>query len=82
LVALNPEQAKSKAEAHQLLDAQFKANEEVLRTEKQYIDYQIKNSSGAIREEWKYRLAQWRLKKTRAKQDRAAQEARLKEEWR
>jgi hypothetical protein len=81
-VALNPEQAKSKAEAHQLLNAQSKANEEVLRTEKRYIDYQIKNSSGAAREQWKYQLAQWRLKKTRAKQDRAAQEARLKEEWR
>jgi hypothetical protein len=80
--AINPEQAKNKAEAHQLLNAQLKANDEVLRTEKQYIDYQIKNSSGAVREEWKYRLAEWRLKKTRAKQDRAAQEARLKEEWR
>ena len=80
--ALNPEQAKSKAEAHQLLNAQSKANEEALRTEKQYIDYQIKNSSGDTREQWKYRLAQWRLKKTRAKQDRAAEEARLKEEWR
>jgi hypothetical protein len=80
--ALNPEQAKSKAEAHQLLNAQSKANEEALRTEKRYIDYQIKNSSGDAREQWKYRLAQWRLKKTRAKQDRAAEEARLKEEWR
>jgi hypothetical protein len=80
--ALNPEQAKSKAEAHQLLNAQSKANEEALRTEKRYIDYQIKNSSGDTREQWKYRLAQWRLKKTRAKQDRAAEEARLKEEWR
>lgn len=80
--ALDPEHAKSKAEAHQLLNAQSKANEEALRTERQYIDYQIKNSSGAAREQWKYRLAQWRLKKTRAKQDRASEEARLKEEWR
>jgi hypothetical protein len=81
-VALNPEQAKSKAEAYQLLGSQLKAKEEVLKTEKQYIDYQIKNSSGAIREQWKYRLAQWRLKKSRAEQDRADSEAKLKEEWR
>ena len=80
-ITLNPEQAKSKAEAYQLLGTQLKAKEEVLKTEKQYIDYQIKNSSGAIREQWKYRLAQWRLKKARAEQDRAASEARLKEEW-
>lgn len=81
-VALNPEQATSKKEAHQLLNAQLKAKEEVLRTEKQYIDYQIKNSAGAAREQWKYRLAEWRLKKKRTEQDHAAEEERLKEEWR
>ena len=80
--SLDPEQAKSKAEAHQLLNAQSKANEEALRTEKRYIDYQIKNSSGAVREQWKYQLAQWRLKKQRAEKDRAAEKARVKEEWR
>ena len=80
--SLQPEQATSKKEAHQLLDSQFKATEEALRTEKQYIDYQIKNSAGADREQWKYRLAEWRLKKKRAAQDRAAQEAILKQEWR
>jgi hypothetical protein len=80
-VALKPELAKSRAEAYQLLGSQLKAKEEVLKTEKQYIGYQIKNSSGAIREQWKYRLAQWRLKKARVEQDRADKEARLKEEW-
>ena len=78
----NPEQANSKKEAHQLLDSLLKAKEEALKAEKLSIDYQIKNSSGAIREQWKYRLAQWRVKKARAEQDRAAREARLKEEWR
>jgi hypothetical protein len=81
-VALNPEQANSKKEAYQLLDSLLKAKEEALKAEKRSIDYQIKNSSGAIREQWKYRLAQWRVKKARAEQDRAAREARLKEEWR
>ena len=80
-VALKPEEAKTKKEAFQLLDAQLKAKEDVLNAEKLSIDYQIKNSSGAIREQWKYRLAQWRLKKAWAEQDRAAREARIKEEW-
>jgi hypothetical protein len=80
-VALQPDQAKSKKEAYQLLDSELKAKEDALKAEKLSIDYQIKNSSGAIREQWKYRLAQWRLKKARVEQDRAASEARLKEEW-
>lgn len=75
------EQPKSKKEAFQLLDSLLKAKEEELSLEKQSIEYQIKISSGATREQWKYRLAQWRLKKTRADQDRAAEEARLKEQW-
>jgi hypothetical protein len=76
-----PEQAKSKKEAFQILDSELKAKEEALTLEKQSIDYQIKNSSGSIREQWKYRLARWRLKKARVEQDRAVQEARLNEEW-
>jgi hypothetical protein len=63
------------------LDSELKAKEEALTLEKQSIDYQIKNSSGSIREQWKYRLARWRLKKARVEQDRAVQEARLNEEW-
>jgi hypothetical protein len=76
-----PEQAKSKKEAFQLLDSRLKAKEEALSLERQSIEYQIKHSSGAIREQWKYRLAEWRLKKARADQDRAAEEAKLKEQW-
>jgi hypothetical protein len=77
-----PEQAKSKKEAFQLLDSRVKAKEEALNLERKSIEYQIKNSSGAIREQWKYRLAEWRLKKAGADQDRAAEEAKLKEQWR
>jgi hypothetical protein len=76
-----PEQARSKKEAFQLLDSELKAKEEALNLEKQSIEYQIKNFSGSIREQWKYRLAQWRLKKARLEQDRAAEEAKLKEQW-
>ena len=75
------EQAKSKKEAFQLLDSELKAKEEALNLEKQSIESQIKNSSGSIREQWKYRLAQWRLKKAQAEQDRAAEEARFNEQW-
>jgi hypothetical protein len=77
-----PEQAKSKKEAFQILDSELKAKEEALTLEKQSIDYQIKNSSGSIREQWKYRLARWRLKKARVEQDRAVKESRLSEQWR
>ena len=76
-----PEPAKSKKEAFQVLDSHLKAKEEALSLEKQSIEYQIKNSSGSVREQWKYRLAQWRVKKARVEQDRAAEEARLNEEW-
>jgi hypothetical protein len=76
-----PEQAKSKKEAFEVLDSKLKAKEEALNLEKQSIEYQIKNSSGSVREQWKYRLAQWRAKKTRVEQDRAAEEARLNEQW-
>ena len=76
-----PEQAKSKKEAFEVLDSKLKAKEEALNLEKQSIEYQIKNSSGSVREQWKYRLAQWRLKKAREEQDRAAEVAKLKERW-
>jgi len=76
-----PEPAKSKKEAFQVLDSQLKAKEKALNLEKQSIEYQIKNSSGSVREQWKYRLAQWRVKKARMEQERAAEEARLNEQW-
>jgi PEGA domain len=76
-----PEPAKSKKEAFQVLDSHMKAKEEALNLEKQTIEYQIKNSSGSVREQWKYRLAQWRVKKARVEQDRAAEETRLNEQW-
>ena len=76
-----PEQAKSKKEAFEVLDSKLKAKEEALNLEKQSIEYQIKNSSGSVREQWKYRLAQWRLKRARVEQDRAAEQARLNEQW-
>jgi PEGA domain len=57
-----PEPAKAKA----LLETERKAKESALAAEKQRIEYEIKNSTGATREQWKYKLALWRLKKEQA----------------
>lgn len=43
-----------------------------LEAEKQRIDSQIASSSGAIREQWKYKLAVWRVKKEQAEQKLAS----------
>jgi hypothetical protein len=48
------------------------ALETTLQAEKQMIDSQIANSSGAIREQWKYKLAVWRVKKGQAEQKLAS----------
>jgi hypothetical protein len=48
-----------------------KAKQSALEAEKQRIQYEIANSTGATREEWKYKLALWRLKKAQADQDHA-----------
>ena len=60
-----PDQAKAKA----LLETERKAKESALAAEKQRIQYEIANSTGATRETWKYKLALWRLKKQQAEQD-------------
>src|SRR5260221_851362 len=59
-----PEPAKAKA----LLETERKAKESALAAEKQRIQYEIKNSTGATREQWKYKLALWRLKKQQAEE--------------
>jgi hypothetical protein len=57
-----PDPAKAKA----LLETEWKAKESALAAEKQRIQYEIANSTGATREQWKYKLALWRLKKEQA----------------
>ena len=63
-----PDPAKAKA----LLETERKAKESALAAEKQRIQYEIANSTGATREQWKYKLALWRLKKAQADQDHAS----------
>ena len=41
----------------------WKAKESALAAEKQRVQYEIANSTGATREPWKYKLGLWRLKK-------------------
>ena len=71
-----PDPAKMKAE-YALLQTEWKAKENALAAEKQRIEYEIKNSTGATREQWKYKLALWRREEAQAEQDQAAAKARL-----
>jgi hypothetical protein len=64
-------QSVDPVKAKALVDAEWKAKSEALAAERERIDYGIKNSTGAAREEWKYKLALWKLEKRQAEQDRA-----------
>jgi PEGA domain len=64
-------QAVDPAKAKALVDAEWKAKTEALAAERERIDYGIKNSTGAAREEWKYKLALWKLEKRQAEPVRA-----------
>jgi hypothetical protein len=50
------------ADAQVKLNQQFEAQTEALRLEKEQIEIGIKDSTGALQEQWKYRLAVWRAK--------------------
>ena len=58
------------------METERKAKESALSAEKQRIQYEIANSTGATREQWKYKLGLWRLKKEQAQQERAAANTR------
>lgn len=71
-----PDPAKAKAE-YALLQTEWKAKQNALAAEKQRIEYEIKNSTGATRKRWEYKLALWRREEAQAEQDQAAAKARL-----
>ena len=50
----------------------WSAKEEELKLEKEQIENGIKNSTGSVREQWKYRLAVWQEKMNAAKKEEAA----------
>jgi PEGA domain len=71
-----PDPAKAKAE-HALLQTEWKAKQSALAAEKQRIQYEIANSTGATRKQWEYKLGLWRREEAEAEQDQAAAKARL-----
>jgi hypothetical protein len=71
-----PDAAKAKAE-YALLQTEWKAKQSALAAEKQRIEYEIANSTGAARKQWEYKLAQWRREKEQTEQDQASAKAKL-----
>jgi len=71
-----PDPAKAKAE-YALLQTEWKAKQSALAAEKQRIEYEIANSTGAARKQWEYKLVLWRREEAQAGQDEAAAKARL-----
>jgi hypothetical protein len=74
----SPAASQDPAKAGPELKARWSAKEEELKLEKEQIENAIKNSAGAVRERWKYRLAVWKEKIAAAKNDETAAEAALK----
>lgn len=74
----SPAAAKDRAKALTQLKERRRAEEEELKLEKEQIEDQIRTSAGAVREQWKYRLAVWREKMVDAKKDEAVAEAAVK----
>jgi PEGA domain len=60
------------------LKDRWRAKEEELRLEKEQIENGIQNSTGPVRERWKYRMAVLRAKMADAKKDKTATEAAVK----
>jgi hypothetical protein len=71
-----PDPAKAQAE-YALLQMEWKAKQSALAAEKQRIQYEIANSTGATRKQWEYKLGLWRREEAQAEQDQAAAKARL-----
>ena len=72
---------RAKDQAFHLFDAEWAAKQNALRAEKQDLDYQVRNSTGATQNQWKQKLTQWQKEKTQADKDHAAARAALKKEW-
>jgi hypothetical protein len=66
--AANADQVKVRNE----LQSRWQAEKEELKLKKGQIENGIKNSTGAQREQWKYRLAVWEEKRRTAQQQEAA----------
>ena len=63
-----PDDVKARDELKQ----RWRAEEEALKLEKEAIENEIKNSTGSIREQWKYRMAVLEEKMKSAKKEETA----------
>jgi PEGA domain len=68
----SPAEASDRAKARDQFEARRQAKEEELKLEKEQVENGIQNSTGAVRERWKYRMAVWQEKMAAAKQAEAA----------
>jgi hypothetical protein len=74
----SPAATRDAAKALGQLQSRRLAKEEALQLEKEQIENGIKNSTGSVRERWKYRMAVWHEKMRTGKQVEAAAEAAMK----
>jgi hypothetical protein len=63
-----------------LADEQLK-DQNALKEQKKEIDQQIKTTTGAVREEWKYKLAKWQLTKAQADADEQAKKKAVEDKF-
>jgi hypothetical protein len=68
----SPAITKDTAKALGQRKERWRAEEEALKLEKEQIENGIRNSTGSVREQWKYRLAVWQGKMNAAKKEEAA----------
>jgi hypothetical protein len=54
------------------LTAEQRKEQDALKADKKEIDHQMKTTSGAILEQWQYKLAKWKLEKAQADADEKA----------
>jgi hypothetical protein len=70
-----------KEQALKELAAEELKEQDALKAAKQEIDQQIKATSGAVLEQWKYELAKWKLQKAQAHADEQAKKKVLEEQF-
>jgi serine/threonine protein kinase len=72
---------RAKDQSFHMLDAEWAAKQNALKAEKQDLDYQIRNSTGATQNQWRQKLGQWQKEKAQADRDHSAAKAALNKEW-
>jgi serine/threonine protein kinase len=72
---------RAKDQSFHMLDAEWAAKQNALKAEKQDLDYQVRNSTGATQNQWKQKLGQWQKEKAQADKDHNAAKAALNKEW-